>query len=155
MTGLVIMTMVTMCCTCVLSFASVDKQNEEHFHGPVTLIKNLVNICFCLAVNVIAWMAYSQIQTVSAEDVNLAANGGCAEEGSYLHAGLKGFQDFNGSSTSVLATIVGFSCIQIALYFLNVFLLFFGEKIFGSSHEQYQEVQVNTAVQDDNFERQN
>jgi len=78
------MTMVTMVCACCLPLALVDKQEEEHFRGPITLIKNLVSICFCLAVNVIAWMAYSQIQTVSAEDVNLAANGGCAEDGSYL-----------------------------------------------------------------------
>lgn len=45
----------------------------------------------CLTVNVIAWMAYTQIGAVSPEDVNLAANGGCAEQGSFLEAGLKGF----------------------------------------------------------------
>lgn len=110
-TFLTILTCITMCCSCCTSIFSAEAQEEEDFKGPVTLIKTGVNVLVCLIVNIVAWLSYSKIGEVSPQDVDLAANGGCAQAGSFLEEGLKGFQGFNSSSTSVIGTIVALSCI--------------------------------------------
>jgi hypothetical protein len=131
---LLVLTITTGLTCCVNLCAGILQLNTKHHHdvkGTPLLIKYLIAVLFCLATNISAWVAWTDMAAVNLDKIDDALKMECAGSASFLHYNMGMINEFASSAGGKFMLILALSSVQIGMYVVSFLALYF---LKGSSH---------------------